>query len=171
MVPPSLEQRPYWITSQCPSFTPGECHQELLEDNSLYYAVLQVTQRPNWVKPPSSYQPLPLVPCVAFEDQGGSFAHSLLSARYLYDFGCRIKVRKWKTRTPTKPSRHPPFNSDFPPQQRMTPYLLLWWHMLGMTPHTDTSGARPATTKRRTDVGMSPGNKLIQSSVNKKRRT
>src|SRR5712672_912978 len=109
-------------------FNPDECHQALLENNPAY-ASLTVTQKPSWVKAPSSY----LVNTtssltVAFEDPDGTKLKSIVEGRHLYAFGTRLNTKKWKQKSlTTPPSNQPPIH---PPtlrsqQQQPAPTLQL----------------------------------------------
>jgi len=83
-------------------FTPEECHQTLIANNSSY-AILPIMQKPSWVRSPSSYKAdssSSLI--VAFEDPDGERLKSLLAARYLFAFGTRATAKKWKQRTHPK---------------------------------------------------------------------
>src|SRR5712672_2838610 len=97
-------------------FNPDECHQALLENNPAY-ASLTVTQKPSWVKAPSSY----LVNTassltVAFEDPDGTKLKSIIEGRHLYAFGTRLNTKKWKQKSlTTPPSNQPPVH---PPMLR-----------------------------------------------------
>ena len=63
------------------------------------YATLQITQKPSWVRPPSSYTHGSASSLsVAFEDPDGTKMKALLTERYLYAFGNRCSVKKWKYR-------------------------------------------------------------------------
>jgi hypothetical protein len=82
-------------------WTPEECHRSLIAHNPSY-AALTVTQKPSWVRPPSSLQPgshSSLV--VAFEDPVGEARRSLLASRQLYLLGVRAKVSRWKEKPRT----------------------------------------------------------------------
>ena len=84
-----------------PPFSPDRCHQALAALNPSYSA-LNITLKPSWVRPPSSYSPGAIFSLsVAFEDLDGSKLKSLLAERYLYAFGNRCSVRKWKQRKTT----------------------------------------------------------------------
>ena len=79
-------------------YTPEECHAALAAINSTY-AALQITQKPSWVRPPTSYSHDSVSSLsVAFEDPDGCKAKALLVERYLYIFGNRATVKKWKQR-------------------------------------------------------------------------
>ena len=63
------------------------------------YASLQITQKPSWVRPPSSYTHGSASSLsVASEDPDGSKVKTLLAERYLYAFGNRASIKKWKYR-------------------------------------------------------------------------
>jgi len=79
-------------------YTPEECHAALTAINPTY-ASLQITQKPSWVRPPSSYTHGSASSLsVAFEDPDGSKVKTLLAERYLYAFGNRASIKKWKYR-------------------------------------------------------------------------
>ena len=79
-------------------YTPEECHAALAAINPTY-ASLQITQKPSWVRPPSSYSHGSASSLsVAFEDPDGTKMKALLAERYLYAFGNRATVQKWKYR-------------------------------------------------------------------------
>ena len=81
-----------------PPRSPEECHNTLKELNPVY-ATLTITQRPSWVRTPSSYNEGAISSLsVAFEDPDGSKLKTLLAERYLYAFGIRATVKKWKYR-------------------------------------------------------------------------
>ena len=79
-------------------YTPEECHMALAAINPTY-ASLQITQKPSWVRPPTSYPHGSASSLsVAFEDPDGTKMKALLAERYLYAFGNRSTVKKWKYR-------------------------------------------------------------------------
>src|SRR5260221_555653 len=79
-------------------YTPEECHAALAAINPSY-ATLQITQKPSWVRPPNSYtHGTTSSLSVAFEDPDGTKAKAILAERYLYAFGNRASVKKWKYR-------------------------------------------------------------------------
>ena len=79
-----------------PAFPPDRIHTALSAINPTY-ASLTVTQKPSWVCPPSSYAPGTISSLsVAFEDPDGSKLKALLAEHYLYIFGNRASVKKWK---------------------------------------------------------------------------
>ncbi|KAN0103959.1 hypothetical protein V8E52_011461 [Russula decolorans] len=82
------------------AYTPDECHNALNSHNPIY-ANLRITQKPSWVRSPSSLTiGTSSSLSIAFEDPDGSQLKSLLSIRQLYLFGARAKVRRWKTALP-----------------------------------------------------------------------
>lgn len=93
-------------------WTPEECHRALTAHNPTY-ATLTITQKPSWVRNPTSYKNgdhSSLV--VAFEDPTGSHRRTLLSSRQLYLLGVRAKVSRWKeaprpSQTTTTPAAPP----------------------------------------------------------------
>jgi hypothetical protein len=61
------------------------------------YASLTVTQKPSWVRPPASYILGSIFSLtLAFENPDGSKLKALLAEHYLYIFGNRTSVKKWK---------------------------------------------------------------------------
>jgi len=83
-------------------FTPEECHAALCATNPSY-ASLTVTQLPSWVRSPTSYTLNSVSSLsIAFEDIDGRKLQALLSERYLYCFGNRATIRKWKQRQPSR---------------------------------------------------------------------
>lgn len=88
---------PTGVSNSRDAYTPEECHQALLSDNP-HYAQLTITQKPSWVKSPSSYTPSSFSSLVfAFEDPDGSKKASFLNSKYVYLYGTRANLRKWKT--------------------------------------------------------------------------
>jgi hypothetical protein len=70
--------------------SPHECHEALKSHNPLYSS-LTVTQRPSWVRSPSSYDVGSVSSLsVAFEDPDGGKLRALLAERYLYIYGTSI---------------------------------------------------------------------------------
>jgi hypothetical protein len=79
-------------------YTLEECHTALTANNPAY-ATLTVTQLPSWVRAPSSYNSGAVSSLsVAFEDQDRTKLKALLAEHYLYCFGTRGTVKKWKCR-------------------------------------------------------------------------
>ena len=86
-------------------YTPEECHAALSAINPSY-ATLSITQQPSWVRPPSSYSHGSASSLsVAFEDQSGEKLKAILAERYLYLFGNRATVKKWKYRRPSNSNK------------------------------------------------------------------
>jgi hypothetical protein len=78
--------------------SPHECHEALKSHNPLYSS-LTVTQWPSWVHSPSSYDVGSISSLsVAFEDPDGGKLRALLAERYLYIYGTRASIKKWKQR-------------------------------------------------------------------------
>lgn len=76
--------------------TPDACHSALTAIN-LSYTSLTITQKPSWVHPPTSYTPSSVSSLsVAFKDPDGSKLKLLLAKHYLFLFGHRVQVKKWK---------------------------------------------------------------------------
>ena len=98
---------PIGISETRGPWTPEECHRALTAHNPSYTA-LTITQKPSWVRNPSTYKKddhSSLV--VAFEDPDGLHRRSLLSNKQLYLLGVRAKVTRWKE-TPQTQSHFPP---------------------------------------------------------------
>ena len=77
-------------------WTPEECHRSLCTHNPSY-TKLKVTQKPSWVRQPSSLQTgshSSLV--VAFEDPDGTARCHLLNDQQLYILRVKAKVKRWK---------------------------------------------------------------------------
>jgi hypothetical protein len=80
--------------------SPQECH-EALKAHNLLYTSLTVTQQPSWVRSPSSYDVGSISSLsLAFEDPDGGKLRALLAECYLYIFGTRASVKKWKLSQP-----------------------------------------------------------------------
>src|SRR6266403_2842131 len=83
------------------AYSPDEAHKALTAENPAY-ASLTVTQKPSWVRDPSSYSDGAISSlAVSFEDPDGTSAQALLRQRTLYAFGNVITVKRWK-QTPPK---------------------------------------------------------------------
>ncbi|KAH9009321.1 hypothetical protein EDB84DRAFT_1571292 [Lactarius hengduanensis] len=95
---------PTGVSPSASAYSPDECHAALVENNPTYSS-LNVTQRPSWVRNPSSYANDAVSSLVvAFEDPDGSLARGLLASKMLFIFGNCATVRKWKQRpSPRKP--------------------------------------------------------------------
>jgi hypothetical protein len=88
---------PTGVTNKRDAYTPEECHLALLTDNP-QYAQLTITQKPSWVKAPSSYSPSSSSSLVfAFEDPDGNKQAAFLNSKHVYLYGTRATARKWKT--------------------------------------------------------------------------
>jgi hypothetical protein len=88
---------PTGVTDRRDAYTPEECHRALLADNP-QYAQLTITQKPSWVKTPSSYSPSSSSSLVfAFEDPDGSKKPIVLNSKHVYLYGTRATIRSWKT--------------------------------------------------------------------------
>ena len=76
--------------------SPDLCHTILVQTNP-FYASLTITQKPSWVCPPSFYSPNSVSSLsFAFEDPDRTKLKLILTERYLYLFGHRVQVKKWK---------------------------------------------------------------------------
>ena len=99
---------PTGITDSRGPFTSDECHRSLVAHNPSY-ATLTITQKPSWVRPPSTLKAnthSSLV--VAFEDQDGTTRRSLLSNKQLFILGARAKVSRWKDNKHNPHTTHTP---------------------------------------------------------------
>src|SRR5205807_44379 len=80
----------------------------ILRELNPSYASLTVTQRASWVRPPTSYKEGAVSSLsVAFEDQDGNKLKALPADRYLYIYGNRASVKKWKYRQPINKDKAP----------------------------------------------------------------
>ena len=98
-------------------YTPEECHRSLCAHNPSY-ATLKVTQKPSWVRQPSTLKPeshSSLV--VAFEDPDGSLRRQILTNQQLYILGVRAKVTRWKEKPRQPQNNNPPEASQGAPSQ------------------------------------------------------
>ena len=103
-----LNRVPTGTTESQEAHNPKTCHKSLMADNPSYTS-LTITQRPSWVKAPSSYEPGSVSSLAfAFEDPDGSLAIKLLSEKELYIFGANVAIKKWKQKPPTKKPTVPP---------------------------------------------------------------
>ena len=103
-----LNRVPTGTTDESEAHDPNTCHESLLAENPSY-ATLTITQRPSWVKTPSSYTAGSVSSLsFAFEDPDGSLATALLSEKELYIFGAAAAVKKWKQKPPQKKPPTPP---------------------------------------------------------------
>ena len=99
---------------QSEAYSSEECHDALAQENPSYSSLL-VTQKPSWVRPPSSYTAgISSSTVVAFEDPDGCKARALLAERHLYAFGVRVSAKRWKQRPhKSKPKPNPePMDAD-----------------------------------------------------------
>ncbi|KAF8259482.1 hypothetical protein EI94DRAFT_1707072 [Lactarius quietus] len=93
---------PTGVTAEDKAKTPDECHAALVSDNPTY-ASLNITQKPSWVRNPSSYPEGAIsLLVVAFEDPDGSLAREILTKKVLYMYGHCATIRKWKQQPTTK---------------------------------------------------------------------
>jgi hypothetical protein len=96
---------PTGVTNRRDVYTPEECHRALLANNP-QYAQLTITQKPSWVKSPSSYSPSSSSSLVfAFEDPDGTMKPIILNSKHVYLYGTRVTIRNWKTAKQTVRSR------------------------------------------------------------------
>jgi hypothetical protein len=137
-----LNHVPTGATSNAEVASPNQCHESLLADNPSY-ATLTITQRPSWVKDPSSYSAGSVSSLsFAFEDPNGSLATKLLSEKELYIFGTNATIKKWKQKPPTKKPTQPlpeqanPQNPIPPPETTATSKT--WSSQWGLARSGDT---------------------------------
>ena len=91
---------PTGVLKNSSPFSPERCHQALAASNPSY-TTLNITLKPSWVRPPTSYPPGAISSLsVTFEDLDGSRLKALLAEHYLYAYGNRCSVKKWKQRKP-----------------------------------------------------------------------
>ncbi len=91
-----LNSVPTGVSPNRTAKSPEECHTAFLTENPSY-AKLTVTQKPSWVRNPSTYTEGAVSSLiVAFEDSDGSLLRSLLTNKVLYVFGSCATLRKWK---------------------------------------------------------------------------
>jgi hypothetical protein len=127
-------------------WTSEECHRALIAHNPSY-AALKVTQKPSWVREPTTYKigdHSSLV--VAFEDPDGSQRRSILSSHQLYLLGVRAKVSRWK-------------EMPRPPPTDTTP--------TATTPPTDPVTESRSSTPAATRAPVGPPSSVPASSVRK----
>jgi hypothetical protein len=99
------------------AYTPDEVHNALVIENPAY-AALTITQKPSWVRDPSTYSSSAISSfSVSFEDPDGTSAQTLLRHKTFYAFGHVATVKRWKqsppkrvpsTPTPNKPTTTTP---------------------------------------------------------------
>jgi hypothetical protein len=98
----SINGVPTGVTDSRGPYNPTENHNSITANNPSY-ARLPITQRPSWVRPPTSYTEGTISSLsVAFEDPDGSLLQSLLAEKYLYVHGHRATICKWKQRQPSR---------------------------------------------------------------------
>lgn len=119
---------PTGVSSDRGPWTPDECHEALIADNSGYKR-LNVTQRPSWVKHPSTYVENTTSSLVfAFEDHDGHLAREMTTSNCLYIFGMRTTVKPWVDRhtpilAPIPLAKSPKIESSASPSTPPTPKL------------------------------------------------
>lgn len=101
------------------TYTPDECHKSLTANNPSY-TTLTITQKPSWVRIPTTYNRGTRSSLVfAFEDPDGSARRSLLSNKQLFIHGVRAKVSHWKEKPRTH--THPPSPDNSPEENVQVP--------------------------------------------------
>lgn len=89
------------------AYTPDEAHAALVTENQAY-ATLTITQKPSWVRDPTTYTPGATSSLsVSFEDPDGTGIQTLLRHRTLYAFGHVITVKRWKQTPPKRVPNSP----------------------------------------------------------------
>ncbi|KAI9437032.1 hypothetical protein H4582DRAFT_2078099 [Lactarius indigo] len=87
---------PTGVTTNSGPASPHDCHLSLLTHNPAY-ATLLVTQKPSWVRPPSSLTPHSHSSLVmAFEDPTGAVLQQLIKNKSLHIFGTEAPVKAWQ---------------------------------------------------------------------------
>lgn len=87
---------PTGVTTESGAYTPDQCQNTLIDENPSY-ASLRITQKPSWVRTPTSYAPnSKSSPVVAFEDPDRIRKRELLAAKQLFRFGIGAKLEKGK---------------------------------------------------------------------------
>ena len=99
------------------AYTPDEVHNALVSENPAY-AALTITQKPSWVRDPSTYSSSAISSfSVSFKDPDSTSAQTLLHHRTFYAFRHVATVKRWKqsppkrvpsTPTPNKPATKTP---------------------------------------------------------------
>jgi hypothetical protein len=85
---------PTGVTDGRGAYTPEECHWALLSNNP-QYAQLMITQKPSWVKLPSSYSPSSTSSLVfTFEDPEGNIKPLVLNSKHVYLYGTRATIHE-----------------------------------------------------------------------------
>ena len=119
-----LNAMPTGKTDTTEAHSPNHVHNALVTENPAY-ASLIVTQKPSWVRDPSTYPSGAISSLsVSFEDPDGTSAQTLLRHRTLHAFGHVITVKRWKNSPPKRnPSLHPkpPTNPNPGPQGNSAP--------------------------------------------------
>ncbi|KAI0257005.1 hypothetical protein BJV78DRAFT_836 [Lactifluus subvellereus] len=89
------------------AYMPDEAHKALANENPAYTALI-ITQKPSWVRDPTTYLPGATSSLsVSFEDPDGTSAQTLLRHRTLYAFGHVITVKRWKQSPPKRARKTP----------------------------------------------------------------
>ncbi|KAI9433504.1 hypothetical protein H4582DRAFT_2186424 [Lactarius indigo] len=87
---------PTGVTTNSGPASPHDCHLSLLTHNPIY-ATLLVTQKPSWVRPPSSLTPHSHSSLVmAFEDPTGAILQQLIKNKSLHIFSTEAPVKAWQ---------------------------------------------------------------------------
>ncbi|KAI9439504.1 hypothetical protein H4582DRAFT_1941203 [Lactarius indigo] len=109
---------PTGVTTNSGPASPHDCHLSLLTHNPVY-ATLMVTQKPSWVRPPSSLTPHSHSSLVmAFEDPTGAVLQQLIKNKSLHIFGTEAPVKAWKDK---KRPRKNTTTQEHKPESHATP--------------------------------------------------
>ncbi|KAF8493758.1 hypothetical protein F5888DRAFT_1806089 [Russula emetica] len=111
---PTISEALQSSLSALSDFAPSNPPQTLLTENPSY-ASLIITQKPSWVRDPSTYQASASSSLTfSFEDPDGTVAQALLHTRQLYAFGHVGLIKRWKQKPP--PPKHAPATPPAPPR-------------------------------------------------------
>jgi hypothetical protein len=134
------------------AFTPDEVHNALVSENPAY-ATLNITQKPSWVRDPTSYQSGAISSLsFSFEDPDSSCAQTLLRHRTLYAFGHVTTVKRWKQ---SPPKKRPTGTTAPPPPNNTTPGVNAPAGV-GSQPPPRTTAANPFSFRAPTNFAWQP---------------
>ncbi|KAF8496117.1 hypothetical protein F5888DRAFT_1907381 [Russula emetica] len=130
----TLNNIPTGKTTTQGAHTPEDCHQTLLTENPSY-ASLIITQKPSWVRDPSSGKVASSSLTFSFEDPNGTVAQALLHTRQLYAFGHVGLIKRWKQKPP--PPKRAPATPPGPPRATTPTAAPAAPYTLTSTPHQE----------------------------------
>lgn len=108
----TLHGIPTGVSHTRQAFDPAECDTDLRSNNPVYRG-LKITQRPSWVRNPTSYTPDSSSSLVfAFEDPDGTLARKVIATPF-YAFGTATQAKRWKAKPAN--SKTPPPSTNAPP--------------------------------------------------------